>query len=440
MPVFTRKIDEKLLLWKNSPTRRPLILRGARQIGKSFAIRQFAKCHYERFFEVNFEQRPSYKKLFTKDLDPKRIIAELALLFGSSIRPGLDLIFFDEVQDCPEAITALRYFYEQAGDYHIVAAGSLLEFAMAKISVPVGRIDYEYMYPMCFSEFLAAINCVHLIPYLPTLAAAESFVATATAMELIYAALRDYFIVGGMPAVVATFVTTKSYIAVGVEQDNILRTFKDDIHKYAKGDLKVLNLEKLLESCLKHVGKQIKYTTLSTDTDIRRTKASVELLEKACLLSRVRSVNPNGLPLGAEASDKFFKLIFFDIGLGQRWAGYSQNDTIASENFLALYEGRLAEQFVGQQLLAESLSASEDRSLYCWIRPVKNSQAEVDYLIVRGGKIIAIEVKSGPAGRMKSLGVLQAQYPNIKQLICVQQSLVVQVSGGITFLPLFAIL
>ena len=229
-------------------------------------------------------------------------------------------------------------------------------------------------------------------------------------------------------------------MAAGLEQDRILRTFKDDIHKYASGPLQTANLEKLLESAIRHVGKQIKYTTLLPDADIRRTKMSLELLEKACLLAKVCSVNPSGLPLGAEASDKVFKLIFFDIGLGQKWAGFSPTETLESDNLLALYEGRLAEQFVGQQLLAESASASEDRALYCWIRAAKSSNAEVDYIIVREGKIIAVEVKAGKAGSLRSFHVLKEKFPQIHQLICLQQTSAIKTIQGIIFMPLVSIL
>lgn len=440
MTIFNRKISLKLSAWQQGPERRPLIIRGARQVGKSFAVRAFGKLHYDQLLEINFEQQPSYKKFFTKDLDPKFILSELELKLGKAIRPGQDLLFFDEVQECPQAITALRYFYEQAPEYHIIAAGSLLEFALDRISVPVGRVDYEYMYPMCFSEFLAATGRAHLIEYIPNLTTVNVQPSRETATELLFAAMKEYFIVGGMPAVVAAYTSSKSFLTAGLEQERILRTFKDDIHKYASGSLQTANLEKLLESSLKHVGKQIKYTTLSSDVDTKRTKLSVELLERACLLTKVCSVNPSGLPLGAEASDKIFKLIFLDIGLGQKWAGFSPSETIESENLLSLYEGRLAEQFVGQQLLAESVSASEDRSLYCWIRTAKSSNAEVDYLIVRDGKIIGIEVKSGKSGSLRSLHVLKEKYPNIKKFICVQQTSGIQTVHDITFMPLFSVL
>lgn len=440
MPIFKRKIDDKLAFWSLSPDRRPLIIRGARQVGKSFAVKQLAKHHYEQFFEINFEQQPSYRKIFANDLSPKRILAELELKFGKLIRPGKDLLFFDEIQECPQAITALRYFFEQAPEYHVVAAGSLLDFALDRISVPVGRIGYEYMYPMCFSEFLTTTGRSHLVEYLPRRNFTDKMTSGETAFDLLYSAMRDYFIVGGMPAVLAAFLPSRSFVAAGLEQDRILRTFKDDLHKYASGPLQIVNLEKLLESALRHVGKQIKYTTLLPDSDIKRTKLSLELLERAGLLAKVCSVNPSGLPLGAEASDRVFKLIFFDIGLGQRWAGFLPSETLETANLLALYEGRLAEQFVGQQLLAESGSASEDRTLYCWIRSAKSSNAEVDYIIVRDGKIIAVEVKAGKSGSLRSFHVLREKFPQIHQFICVQQTLEINTMKGITFMPLFSVL
>lgn len=440
MLVFKRNIDNRLKLWKTSPTRPPLMLRGARQIGKSFAIQEFAKASYENFFQINFEQRPSFKKLFEADLDPVIIISELELIFGKSIRPGIDLIFFDEIQECPQAITALRYFYEQANDYHVIAAGSLLEFALEKVSSPVGRVAYEFMYPLSFSEFLCATNRPQLVNHIPRRGDTGSNGLSATAHELLLSAMKDYFIVGGMPAAVRAFGLNRDFIAVAETQDRILQSFRDDIHKYTKGALQTANLEKLIENGIKHVGKQVKYTTLSTDIDIRRTKASIELLEKACLLFKIRSVNPGGLPLGAEASEKFFKLQFLDIGLGQRWAGFSAADVSNGTDLLALYGGRLAEQFVGQQLLAESLIGSENRSLYCWIRAEKNSEAEVDFVIVRDGKIIAVEVKSGTSGKLRSLKVMREKFPAVYQSICLQQRETIADNQDVTFMPLYSVL
>lgn len=438
MLKFIRNIDERLKRWKNSAHRKPMMLRGARQVGKSFAVQEFARTSYQNLFLINFEQRPSFKKLFDGDLDPVIILSELALIFGKPIRPGSDLIFLDEIQECPKAITALRYFYEQANDYHIIAAGSLLEFALEKVSSPVGRIAYDFMYPLSFSEFLYATDRAQLVSQIPKRVGSK--ISSGNSQSLLMSAMKDYFIVGGMPAAVRAFGKDRNFNAVAEIQDQILQSFRDDIHKYAKGALQTANLEKLIENGIKHVGKQIKYTTLSTDSDIRRTKASIELLEKACLLFKIRSVNPGGLPLGAEANDKFFKLQFLDIGLGQRWAGFSAATVSAESDLLALYEGRLAEQFVGQQLLAESLVGSENRSLYCWIRTEKNSEAEVDFIIARDGKIIAVEVKSGTSGKLKSLKVLREKFPAVDQSICLQQRETVTEDHSVTFMPLYSIL
>jgi predicted AAA+ superfamily ATPase len=164
------------------------------------------------------------------------------------------------------------------------------------------------------------------------------------------------------------------------------------------------------------------------------------LLEKACLLHKIKSVNPNGLPLAAEASDKYFKLQFLDIGLGQRWAGFSAAEVNSSNDLLGLYEGRLAEQFVGQQLLAESKIGSENRALYCWIRAEKNSAAGVDFILVRDGKIIGVEVKYGPSGKLKSLKMLRETYSTLRQSICLQQRGTIEEKNGVLFMPLYTIL
>ncbi len=440
MPIFSRKISKSLATWSISETRRPLLLRGARQIGKSFAVQELAKTHYKNFYVVNFERNPSLKKIFEGDLDPQNILSELSLIWGKEIQTRSDLIFFDEIQECPRAILALRYFYEQANDYHVIAAGSLLEFALERVSIPVGRIMYEYMYPLCFSEFLAATNRQHLIAHLPRFGTSSQLVASETAHTLLSKAMKEYFIIGGMPAVVDAFVSTGSFQKAAEIQDIILQTFRDDIHKYTKGDLQIENLEKLLGTGIKHVGKQVKYSTLIPEVDTRRTKKSLELLEKACLLHRIASIRPNGLPLGAEASDKHFKLIFLDIGLGQRWSGFSTAEIIADQNLLDVYEGRLAEQFVAQQLLAESDTACEGRHLYCWIRTAKSATAEVDFILVRNGVMIGVEVKSGPSGKLKSMYVLQELFPHIKDLLCLQDRSNTVTDRGILSMPIYTVL
>lgn len=445
---LSRKISLKLDSWIKSNKRKPLILRGARQVGKTASVRELAKRHNIDLCEVNFERQPELKRAFQKTLDPISIVAELEVYTGQFIHPKQTLLFFDEIQECPEAITSLRYFYEEQPDYCVIAAGSLLEFALQETSVPVGRVSYEYMYPMCFSEFLDALGQAQLIPFLPHLSDYISMskekkikpVPGAVHTEL-RKALTKYFIVGGMPEVVTEYVQTKSFAAASKIQSMLLQTFRDDTRKYTTGNLQIENVSDVFTKIFKFTGKQIKYTEVGESSDSntsRRTKKSLQLLEQAMLVKSVRSSNPTGIPLGAEASEKHIKYIFIDIGLGQSSCGLRVKDILTSENLLSTYRGMLAEQFVGQQLLVESLSASEDRELYCWIRPSRGSSAELDYLIVREGKIIPIEVKSGKSGRLKSLNMFLDTYGG--KGICLQDIDKVNTVGNITFMPLYTIL
>lgn len=440
MKIINRHILSRLTAWKDSPGRKPLIIRGARQVGKSFAVRVFAAQQFSHFHEFNFERTPDLKKVFEKDFDPRRILSELETFAKAPIDPTSALIFFDEIQECPGAILALRYFYEELPNSLIIGAGSLLEFALSSASVPVGRIQYDYLYPLSFGEFLAAIGEEQLAKKLPRFEQGSLSFEEGVHNDLLFQKLREYMIVGGMPEVVADYAKHNSFESVARIQDDINITFRDDVHKYTKGDKQVANLEKILASISRYIGQEITYTTLLPEDSYKRTKASLDLLERAQLISVVRSANPSGLPLGAEASSKHFKCILLDIGLGLRMAGTSAKDILTAKDLLATYEGRLAEQFVGQQLLAESRAASEGRNLYCWIRPEKNAKAEVDYLIVREGKIIPVEVKAGKRGRLRSLDQILKTYPNLKSGLCLQHTETLREEETCTFAPLFTIL
>ncbi len=436
-----RNLENELLSWKSKHDRKPLILRGARQIGKSYTVREFGKKYFENVFEFNFERNIKLKKIFEEDLNPKRIINQLEFEIGKKISPELDLIFFDEIGECSEAIKALRYFYEEMPNYHICSAGSLLDFTLSKISIPVGRVQHLMMFPISFAEYLNArerADLLEQVPYLQYPLTKKSY--NKSAGEYIYKYLKEYFILGGMPKVILKFLENESYMDAVAEQDLIIENFKMDIMKYTKGDLQVSNTQQLLENVMKHIGKQITYTTLVPEDSHKRTKNSLELLERAMLIHQVPTVNPNGLPLGAEASQKHFKVIFFDIGLLQRWSGVNVRDYLQSKNLLDIYEGKLAEQFVGQQLLSSSVEASEGKKLYCWIRPEKSSNAEIDYVIIRNGKIYPVEIKSGSGGKLKSMKIFLETFKNSEVGICLQNRMDQDLEKNIFYSPLYSVI
>jgi uncharacterized protein len=436
---ITRKLESRLSEWAKKDDRRPLILRGARQVGKSSTVEVFGKGYFNQVHTINFERDKSLGEIFKRNLDPVRIIQELEVAVNSKINVGQDLLFFDEIQECPEAISSLRYFYEEMQKLHIISAGSLLEFSLGESSFPVGRVNYLFMYPLSFSEFLNATGRNNLIEYLPNLT--TKTMASEFILTKIYDALKEYFIVGGMPQAVDKFVDTKSYIDVRNIHEDILQSYKDDIPKYCTGEMQIANLSRTFDSVFKFVGTQINYTKLGNGDSSVRTKASLSLLEKALICHKVRTALPSALPLGAAASEKRFKELFLDIGLGQTAAGLPIENVLQSKNLLATYDGKLAEQFVGQQLLAESDIASEGKNIFCWIRAERSSSAEIDYLIVREGKIVPVEVKSGKSGSLKSLHLLLNQFStSVESGLCLQQSDKIGRVDKIEFMPLFTIL
>ncbi len=401
-----RLITQKLLAWKDQSNRKPLIIRGARQVGKSYTITDFGKQHFEgEVHIVNLEKQPDWQQIFDRDFDIIRIISELEIVLNKRIIEGEDLLFFDEVQECPKAILALRYFYEQKPEVHVIAAGSLLEFALQDISFPVGRVQLLNMYPMNFYEYLCAIG--------KDLLAEKILQDPVKLPDSIHNSLkieiRNYFMVGGMPECVKVYAQNKSFPNVFEIQSDLINTFRQDFSKYAQfSDKRCLNA--VLLSVAQNIGKQIKYSRLAEDFSNPTIKKAFELLETARVFKKVISTSPEGVPLGASASDKTFKTIMLDIGLLSRLSGFSPIAEFQKTDLLSIFRGALAEQFVGQELLSAGHS-----ELYYWARQAKSSTAETDYLIDKKNDIMPIEVKSGAAGSLKSLHLLLNTYSNVKK-------------------------
>jgi len=399
-----RFILKKLAQWKTGAGRKPLILRGARQTGKTWAVNEFSRQHFEgRIHIVDFEKQPDWQAIFEKNLDVKRIVSELELVLNNSIESGKDLLFFDEIQSCPRAIMALRYFYEELPDLHVIAAGSLLEFALKDISFPVGRIQFLNMYPLTFAEFLSARGKNKLAGLL--LSPNQEYSENVHNMFL--DELRLYFFTGGMPECVKVYAERGKLKEVFDIQKQLIETFRADFSKYAPyADKRCLN--SVLTSTAKMVGQQIKYARLTNDFTPPTNKKAFDLLNMSRIIYKIPSASPAGLPLGASSSGRKFKAIMVDIGLMQNLCGLNISEEMSKSDLLDIYRGALAEQFAGQELLAA------DRSeLYYWSREAKSSSAEVDYLIENNGKILPIEVKSGVSGKLRSMHLLLKTYQNI---------------------------
>ena len=437
-----RNLLTRLVKWAAQTKHKPLIIRGARQVGKTHTVREFARIYKLDFIELNFEKQKELLTIFEKNLDPKRIIIEIELFFSRKVVPGKTLLFFDEIQDCPKAIESLRYFYEDIAELHVISAGSMLEFVMSELSVPVGRVHYEYAYPCSFSEYVETRQNLEITEFLPRLENDEiSFNKSTpvTVKQKLASALKEYFLIGGMPEAISTFINTNSLLEARMTHQDILTTFKEDVSKYGIKGQQLESLTRLFPQLFKYVGKQIKYTEIGQGDSTVRTKTSLHLLELALLIKKVTSVHAVGLPLNATSNEKIFKLLYLDIGLGQTLSGYEAKSLLKAKNLLDSYQGQLAEQFVGQQLLSESKTANIFQELFCWIRSERGSSAEVDYLIQREGKIIPVEVKSGRGGRLKSMSIFRDQYKSPFG-ICLQDIDSPYFDKGVWYTPLYTIL
>ena len=397
-----RLIDRDLKVWKTSPRRKPLILRGARQTGKTYSLARFGEEQFESIALVDLERNPDWHRVFEVDLNPRRICADLEILLDRKITPGKTLLFIDEIQTCPRAIMALRYFYEELPGLHVVAAGSLLEFAMREISFPVGRVQFLNLSPLTFAEYLLATGneeAARIVLKLP-------FSVSETVHEFLCRELRRYFFIGGLPESVVAYIESGSMRESFAVQAEIVETYRMDFAKYApRADKRCLNA--VLTSVAQDVTRQIKYSRLSADFSQPTLKKAFGLLCLTGLIKRIPSTDPSGLPLGAAASNKKFKAIMVDVGLIRYLTGLPVGIEYEKADLLDIYRGVMAEQFVGQEMVI-----SQNRDLYYWSRQAKSSTAEIDYLTVIDGAIYPVEVKSGSAGRLKSLHLFLRRYRN----------------------------
>jgi predicted AAA+ superfamily ATPase len=425
-----RNITDKLAQWQHKATRKPLIIRGARQVGKTHSIREFGKKAFPgKFHEINLEKHPDWHAVFKTNFEVKRIITELEVLLNESININSDLLFFDEIQECPEAIAALRYFYEDMPGLHVIAAGSLLEFSLRNIPFPVGRVELLTMYPLTFAEFLLARQQNKLSEIIRQ----QYQELSPVIHNRLTTELKQYFFIGGMPECVAHFVENQNFMEVREIQNNLINTFRQDFLKYSPSvDTNCLN--NVLASITRQVGSQIKYSRLSERFSNPTIKKAFDLLTTAKIITKVSATTPAGIPLQGNVSNKVFKAIFLDIGLLVSLSGLSLKHEYQKTDLLATYRGALAEQFIGQEIRA----AGHD--MFYWRRNAKSSTAEIDYLLNKGPEIIPIEVKSGSRGRLRSLHLLMAEHNNVKRAIVFLDTPYKSQEGEpIQYLPLYAI-
>ncbi len=392
-----RFVEVALHRWLARRRRKPLVLRGARQVGKTTLVRQFAVASGLGLCEVNLERNLYLDEVF-KSLDTGRIVRELEALGG--VRLAGSILFLDEVQAAPHALLAMRYLYEDRPEIPVLAAGSLLEFALAdhSFSMPVGRIEYLHMGPMSFGEFLRAVDPV-LVPHLDALNLDEP--STETAHRLLQRRFREYLLVGGLPEAVLAHRESGSPLEVAVVHRSIADTYQDDFAKYAKG-VQLTRLQRLFRSIPRSVGRKVSYRNLDPDSRAGEVRVAIELLVKARVCTPVVHSHCSGLPLGADSDDRTYKLLFMDVGLMNHVCGLDGPSIDAMDAIRLVNEGGIAEQHVGQQLATFGAGEAAP-ALHYWLRHARAGNAEVDYVISRGDWIVPIEVKAGRSGSLKSL-------------------------------------
>ncbi len=422
--MYRNKIID-LIAWKDKANRKPLIVNGARQVGKSWLIKHFGDTYFQgKSVVINFERNKNLHTIFKADYDVKRILFELELLLNVQIEIGKDLVFFDEIQACPEALGCIRYFYEELPALHVIVAGSLLDFEFRNQPFPVGRVETLNLYPMTFYEFLKARGKEPLSKLLKTpLDKLPNNIETYFEEDF-----NLYLIVGGMPECVAYFTETNDLIGLKQIQNDLLYTYEQDFKKY-KPSISSDCLLDILDNSIKLMGNQVIYTKLSERFTNPTIKKGVEVLKTARLLHTISNVSVSSLPL--TPSGKQFKLFFLDVGLLLRKSNLEYQHLYVKRELSAAFQGMLAEQFVAQQLIAQ-----QNQQVFYWARTESGASSEIDFVTVQEGKIIPIEVKAGKSGSLKSLHYLLEHYPNIEKAIVFSQAPRGQ-NGLINFVPIY---
>lgn len=403
--MFREKIND-LLYWKTKTNRKPLIVNGARQVGKSWLINHFGQQQFKgQVTTINFEKSKNLHGIFKPDFDVKRIVFEINLALNTNIVAGKHLLFFDEIQACPQALGCLRYFYEDMPNLHLIVAGSLLDFEFKNQPFPVGRVETLNLYPLTFYEFLIAKGKNNLAQLLKS----PYTNAPETVEQFFEEDFNLYLIVGGMPECVKYFIDTNNLLGVKNIQNDLLYSYEQDFKKYQPSINSDCLLD-ILENATKHIGNQIIYTKLSDRFSSPTIKKGVDLLKTARLLYAVQNVGVKNLPL--TASGKQFKLFFLDVGLLLCKSNLQYQQLYIKKELSAAFKGMLAEQFVAQQLIAQT-----NQHTYYWARTESGTSSEIDFVMQEEGRIVPIEVKAGKSGSLKSLHYLLNNNPQITEAV-----------------------
>lgn len=400
--MIERNLMNDLLLWKKSNNRKPLILKGVRQCGKTCLLQEFGKRYFENTAYFNFERNEQLNSVFEKDSDPNRIIMELSLLGRQKINPQNTLIIFDEVQTCPKAINSLKYFCEEKPEYALVAAGSLLGITLAgEVGFPVGKVNFLELHPCSFDEFLNSSN-QQLTQYIQNI---DNFnnISSAICNELAEQ-FKQYLCLGGMPEVLSTFLQTKDFMAAEKVQDEILKSYELDFSKHApKNDIaKLFLLWKSIPLQLARENAKFMYGEVKSGARARDLEDALRWLLEAGLIHKISRVEKPSIPLAAYEDRKCFKLYLADTGLLRRLANIPIESILLDDDIFKEYKGRLVENYVLQNLIA-----CGKKEIFYW---TSGNTAELDFVIQHKNQIIPVEVKSGLNVRARSLKVYKEKY------------------------------
>lgn len=423
-----RFILDELLKWKKSKYRKPLILKGARQVGKTYILKEFGKLNYEGVAYFNFDHDEDLYNLFINTKDPKRILEQLSFIYGKAILPEKTLIIFDEIQECPDALNSLKYFQEEANEYHIVCAGSLLGIRLSHTSFPVGKVDFMNMYPMTFSEFLIADGHKNLVDYMQSINKIENI--PDIFFNQLEEKLKAYFIIGGMPEVVNSWVKEKDISLVNKIQDDILKAYESDFSKHTdnREANKISLIWNSIPSQLAKENKKFLYQTIKDGARAREYEDALNWLNDANLIYKIYNVKKTVFPLKAYTDLGAFKIFMNDVGLLRRMANLDSRIVIEGNRLFEEFKGAFTENYVLNML---KIIFDSEVNYFTFDR------YEVDFIIQYMNNVIPIEVKSNKSTNNNSLTKYNNKFENNLSLRFSMNNLTKD--GNIINIPLFMI-
>ena len=423
-----RFILNELIKWKESKYRKPLIVKGKRQIGKTYILKQFGEENYEGVAYFNFDRDKDLYNLFNDTKNPKRILEQLAFIYGKAILPGKTLIIFDEIQECPNALNSLKYFQEETNEYHIVCAGSLLGIRLSHTSFPVGKVEFLNMYPMTFSEFLIADNCENLVEYMKSIKDIENI--PDIFFNQLEEKLKAYFIIGGMPEAVSVWVNEKDIGLVNNVQEDILKAYESDFSKHTQNSEanKISLIWNSIPSQLARDNKKFLYQTIKEGARAREYENSLNWLNDANLIYKIYNITKPDMPLIAYNDLSSFKIYMNDVGLLRKMANLNSRIVVKGHKLFEEFKGALTENYILNML--------------CTIfETVPNyftfDRHEIDFVIQYENKIIPIEVKSSNSTNNISLTRYNQKFNNDLSIRFSMNNL--KKDGKILNIPLFLV-